>query len=96
MVSDRFCALDYGVGLVGRLSAFVCGPNSPRTIVLGHSQSSLRDWSWSECRPRTDVLGYSQPSLRDWSRDPLMADSSSTKAYESGTLKKLILARLAE
>jgi hypothetical protein len=28
-----------------RLSAFACGPGSPRTDVLGEPQSSLRDWS---------------------------------------------------
>ena len=30
--------------------------------VLGHSQSSLRDWFRWECIPRTNVLGCSQPS----------------------------------
>jgi hypothetical protein len=33
------------VGFSDCLSAFTCGSGSPRTNVLGHSQSSLRDWS---------------------------------------------------
>ena len=49
-----------GDGALCELSGF-----SPRTNVLGHSQSSLRDLSRWECIPRTYVLGYSQPSLRD-------------------------------
>jgi predicted amidohydrolase YtcJ len=44
------------------MSAFTCGPGSPRTNVLGHSQPSLRDWSRWNCIPRTNVPGYSQPS----------------------------------
>jgi hypothetical protein len=39
--------------------------SNPRTVVLGHSQPSLRDCSRLSCLPRTNVLGYSQPSLRD-------------------------------
>src|ERR1700691_6534917 len=51
----------------GIACAFTCVPGSPRTGVLGHSQSSLRDWSVLSGSPRTYVLGYSQPSLRDCS-----------------------------
>jgi hypothetical protein len=53
------------VVLVSRLSAFACGPGSPRTDILGHAQPSLRDWSRWVSKPRTDVVGYSQPPLRD-------------------------------
>src|ERR1700683_5571016 len=63
-----------GLASDDRPSAFTCDPGSPRTVVLGHSQSSLRDWSRREMTPRTNVLGYSQPSLRDWFRYTLIAD----------------------
>ena len=48
-----------------RLSALSGGQVHPRTAVLGHSQSSLRDWSRLEQSTQDYVLGYSQPSLRD-------------------------------
>jgi len=65
IVWSRIGLKDNRVGFDDHLSAFTCGPGSPRTDILGHSQPSLRDWSRWKCIPRTDVLGYSQPSLRD-------------------------------
>jgi hypothetical protein len=46
-------------------SAFACGPGSPRTDVLGHSQPSLAGLFLAFMYTQDYVLGYSQPSLRD-------------------------------
>jgi hypothetical protein len=58
-----FCIVSKKIGLAFDLSAFTCDPGSPRTDVLGHSQPSLRDFSFALSKPRTDVLGYTQPEL---------------------------------
>jgi len=76
-------------GWLGRLAISIrVRSSSPRTDVLGHSQSSLRDWSRGECTPRTNVLGYSQPSLRDWFRYTLIANLFFSWCYPDRPIKK--------
>jgi hypothetical protein len=57
--------------------------------VLGHFQSSLRDWSCWDRTPQDCVLGYSQPSLRDLtprssSHTHSLAQSCSISAHVRG------------